>query len=386
MFLETETTPETCVGVVKSHTMHKKNPGQHAGDLEMLANHDEAKFALSGEIDCIRVDGATDEGPSHFEVQFMWTERHLHHGKICTLVTSRFAGGSYLNKVELQNGCLALGHSNLFIPSTIYGSNFVNGELDRKMLVQNLEAALSVYINTVIGAQCGGKPIHLTRGSTDEYSSKVQERRDRLIIFLRGSQKKKKELKEAYPEDYDYFLRIWQVRKDHMIEKLPANYVFLLLPCYKPNCLHAVCTKGLPRKPATWFKDGPPFSFVPLPIPDPARPSGGPCKSCKDNCNGHYLPPERQYEFVKEHGSEYCTQPPSKVLKEFAKNHETCSEEEMEEFSKTCLLSVSDVQMWMKNLNNGKQKKKKQKKAVTANLDEEEGQGDEGDEENDEVY
>ncbi|CAB3979644.1 Hypothetical predicted protein [Paramuricea clavata] len=48
MFLETETTPETCIGVVKAHTMHKKNPGQHAGDLEMLANHDEAKYALSG--------------------------------------------------------------------------------------------------------------------------------------------------------------------------------------------------------------------------------------------------------------------------------------------------------------------------------------------------
>lgn len=147
MFLETETTPETCVGVAKAHTVHKKNPGQHAGDLEMVANHDEAKYAFSGEIDCIRVDGATDEGPSHFQVQFMWTERHLRHGKICTLVTSRFAGGSYLNKVELQNGCLALGHSNLFIPSTIYGSNFVNGELDRKLLVQNLEVALSTCVH-----------------------------------------------------------------------------------------------------------------------------------------------------------------------------------------------------------------------------------------------
>ena len=111
MFLETETTPETCIGVVKAHTVHQKNLAQHASDLEMLEKFDEAKNSLTGHTDCIRVDGATDEGPSHLEVQFMWTERHIKHGKLCTMVTTRFAGGSYLNKVELQNGCLALGHS-----------------------------------------------------------------------------------------------------------------------------------------------------------------------------------------------------------------------------------------------------------------------------------
>lgn len=29
------------------------------------------------EVEFIRVDGATDEGPSHHEGQFLWTERHL---------------------------------------------------------------------------------------------------------------------------------------------------------------------------------------------------------------------------------------------------------------------------------------------------------------------
>ena len=96
--------------------MHQRNAAQHAADLEMLQEFEETKLVLAREIECVRADGATDEGPSHAEVQFMWTERHINHGKKCTLVTSRFAGGSYLNKVELQNGCLALGHSNLFIP------------------------------------------------------------------------------------------------------------------------------------------------------------------------------------------------------------------------------------------------------------------------------
>ena len=32
---------------------------------------------VTKEIECIRVDGASDEGPSHEEVQFWWTERHF---------------------------------------------------------------------------------------------------------------------------------------------------------------------------------------------------------------------------------------------------------------------------------------------------------------------
>ena len=46
------------------------------------------------------------------------------------LVTTRSSGSSYLNKVELQNGCLAKAHS---IPSTLGGSCFdiETGKIDR---------------------------------------------------------------------------------------------------------------------------------------------------------------------------------------------------------------------------------------------------------------
>ncbi|CAB4005889.1 Chromatin modification-related YNG2 [Paramuricea clavata] len=360
MFLETETTPETCIGVVKAHKVHHKNPAQHASDLEMLESNDEAKSSLAGQIDCIRVDGATDEGPSHYEVQFMWTERHINHGKICTMVTTRFAGGSYLNKVELQNGCLALGHSNVYIPSTIHGSNIVNGELDQEKLCKNLEAAITVYTNTVNGSPCGGKPIHLTRGSTDEFSKKKQERRNRLLIFLRESKKKKKELQEGHPEEYNYFLKIWRVREDHMVKDLPENYILMLVPCYKRDCVHPVCRKGCPEKEATWFKDGPPITFIPLPIPDPKRPFGGNCENCKQNkqnCTGHYLPPELQYEWTVKNGMNYSVQPPSKILKIFAKTHATFTEDDVKLLASECLLSESDVQMWLENVNNGKKRK-----------------------------
>ena len=82
-------------------------------------NHktDEAK-----KIECIRVDGAADEGPSHEEVQFWWTARHLEAGKLVTLMNSRSSASSYLNKVELQNCVLSLRHANLFIPSTLNGT------------------------------------------------------------------------------------------------------------------------------------------------------------------------------------------------------------------------------------------------------------------------
>ena len=49
----------------------------------MLEKMDDFSFVfkdLNGEskiIECVRVDGATDEGPSYQEVQFMWTERHF---------------------------------------------------------------------------------------------------------------------------------------------------------------------------------------------------------------------------------------------------------------------------------------------------------------------
>lgn len=76
-------------------------------------------------IDCIRVDGAADEGPSHEEVQFYWIERHLLKNKVATLVTTQNNGSSYLNRVELQNGCLSQGHSNTFILSTLAGSSCI---------------------------------------------------------------------------------------------------------------------------------------------------------------------------------------------------------------------------------------------------------------------
>ena len=154
---------------VKQSKLFQKHPNQHAADYVILHDLPELKTTLKDKpIDCIRVDGATDEGPAHNEVQFVWTEHHLKNSKLCTIVT--FKIGSYLNRVELQNGCLTQGHSNLYIPSTIHGSNQNDNGIDEGKLKQNLDAAIDVYISSASGSQYAGNPIKLVKGANNTVS------------------------------------------------------------------------------------------------------------------------------------------------------------------------------------------------------------------------
>ena len=126
MILPTKTICQATAGVVKPHMVFPKNASQHAADLAMLENHGDFKDQIAQKkIDCIRVDGASDENPGHDEVQFLWTERHLEKKKVCTLVTTRCSGSSYLNRVEMQNGCLAISHSNLFLHPHYKGQTLI---------------------------------------------------------------------------------------------------------------------------------------------------------------------------------------------------------------------------------------------------------------------
>ncbi len=166
LVLETKTTPQLAAGIVKPHIVFQKNPAQHASDLIMLQKNPDFQACLDNKpVDCIRVDGATDEGPSHNEVQFMWTECE----KVCTLVTTRSSGSSYLNRVELQNGCLAVAHANTYIPSTLHGSNFnESGEVDYERLESNLMTAADVYISRCDKAPFAHSTINLIKGSQND--------------------------------------------------------------------------------------------------------------------------------------------------------------------------------------------------------------------------
>ena len=68
----------------------------------MLQSNDELEPWMKDKaVDCIRVDGAGDEGPSHYEVHFHRTERNFLLGKNARIVTTRHSGGSYLNREEM---------------------------------------------------------------------------------------------------------------------------------------------------------------------------------------------------------------------------------------------------------------------------------------------
>ena len=251
-FSKTKTTPDVCLGVVKASFVHQKSPAQHISDLEKLEETDELKPLFlkpnsdqNKDIECIGVDGATDEGPSHMEVQFLWTERHFCKPTKVTLVTTCSSGDSFLNRVELQNGCLARGHSNLFIPSTINGLPFgENGEFSEELHKKNMELALQQYIQMVDGVPCMNTTIKLVSGCDN--NPKLL-RRSKLLTFLCGTKKARDELKESDPQLFTYFQMIWAVKERHTDKTLPSNYIFLLRCCGGANCPHPLC------KGEIWF-------------------------------------------------------------------------------------------------------------------------------------
>ena len=209
-----------CAGIVKSNGIFPKNSAQHACDLKMLEQMTEFKLAFVNPekgkqnlIECIRVDGASDEGPSHEEVQFYWTERHLESKLYATVVSARCSSSSFLNRVELQNRCLSLGHANLFIPSTLSGSNIdpQTGKINKEQYKRNMDLATEVYINGVNDSPCGETAIKLYKGAD---SSHYQERCPLLLKFLKGSKQEKHRLKQEHEQLYDYFSKIWKLCSD----------------------------------------------------------------------------------------------------------------------------------------------------------------------------
>ena len=229
-FPATETTGEICAGAVKAQKLYNKNPAEHFADLMMLEDKPETKPAflnpLTGEdkeIECVRVDGGADEGPLHEEVQYWWIGRHLDKGNRATLVTTKSSGSSYRNRVELQNGCLALGHANLFISSTLNGSCIVNGVDNDEMLCKNLETAIDVFISRVDQSPYAGTSIHLFKGAKN---FKYQEERKVVDTFLKGTKKKKAELKNENTDLFCQIQKVWDLRRRHTVPGLPEKLFF----------------------------------------------------------------------------------------------------------------------------------------------------------------
>lgn len=186
------------------------------------------------------------------------------------IVTTRDSSSSNQNRVELQNGCLALGHSNLFIPSTLNGSclDSKTGKIDGNKLKENLNDAIDIYISRVNKSPCANTKIHLYKG-TD--SSCYQTLRTFVKVFLKGNPAEKANLKNEHPGTYNWIDEVWSLQNHHLMSGMPSKYVFPLFLCYQPSCIHPLCKLGTPPKEETWYEGGPPLSFTPLPVADPNR-------------------------------------------------------------------------------------------------------------------
>jgi hypothetical protein len=355
-FTKTKTTSEICVGVVKAVPIHQKNPAQHYADLQMLAKEPLLKHVFYNSetghpklIDCIRVDGASDEGPAHEVVQYFWTNWHFTQGKVVTLLTTRSSGSSYLNRVELQNGCLSLGHANTFIPSTLGGSCMdpKTGKVDKQKLEHNLSLAIDAYISRVDGSPCGETNIKLFRGSD---SSNIQSVCAGLNIFLKGSKKAKLLFHSQKPQLYTEFETVWGIRNRHLVHGLPSSYIFFLKCCFQSNCPHPICSKGGSSQDYTWYPNGPSISIMPLLSIDPERPWGNAtCNDCKGFCTGHYK--TIMVNVDDKDSLKAVAMPPSLIIKQAFTNNCMRNNFSEEAIAKENLLSVEEVNIWLEHLN-----------------------------------
>ena len=147
-----------------------------------------------------------------------------------------------------------------------------------------------MYIDRCNGCSCGDTIIHLFKGAD---SSKLQELRPLLNVFLKGSQQKKRQLQIDHPEEFSFFSTVWSVRNQHIVTGLPEMYMLYLHCCFQPECVHPLCQQKQKDPsmhiPSTWYTGGPPTSFIPLPVVDVSRPWGRPdCEECGGFCHGHY--------------------------------------------------------------------------------------------------
>ncbi len=149
-----------------------------------------------------------------------------------------------------------------------------------------------------------------------------------------------------------------------MVAGLPTNYLFMLLPCYQPNCSHPQCLKGKPAAEATWYPDGPPLSFLPTPIKDPHQLWGGSCKKCTGICSGHYLTPEEHIKWVTEKGYAACENvPPRATIDKFVQAGNKVSQDVIDNLSKSELLSLEDTEICVEHfVSKFKRKKRNQEK------------------------
>ena len=147
-----------------------------------------------------------------------------------------------------------------------------------------------MYISRVQGAPCGEAKVQLYKGADGPEAKKLLNRRQMLLKFLSGKSTEKESLQRNHPEMYKYFQQVWKVYLSHKLPKLSNKYFLVLALFFQPRCPHSLCMAGN-KKQGCWYQCGPPLTYFPLPVHDPAKLWGGDCSSCKGQCPGHYMKP-----------------------------------------------------------------------------------------------
>ena len=148
-----------------------------------------------------------------------------------------------------------------------------------------------------------------------------------------------------------------------MNKNLAENYVFMLNLCHQPDCTHPLCGSETVKRHSEWYENGPPLTYVPVPIPDPKRPWGGECNECASFCTGHYLKPKEHADFVKENGNAECMYTPHSVVMkeefyESIKKNRELSNTQLQKVPQKTLLSLEELNMHVDNLRTTAQRRK----------------------------
>jgi hypothetical protein len=217
------------------------------------------------------------------------------------------------------------------------------------ILENNLNSAIDVYIDRVDGAPCASTGIHLYKGPKSDI---YQNENEHFKVFIKGNKVAKEELKKTYPELFAKFERVWGIRKMHLETTYPLKYIFLLRCCYKDGCDHPVCLKGRPIEESTWYPNGPPLSYIPIPTPDPNSPFGGEnCNECKEKCSGHYMKPDELWEYVSKGGKMSSAKPPSDVIQSTFQQYKGIPPRDIiEQIAEEILLPLDEVDMWFEHV------------------------------------
>lgn len=228
-----------------------------------------------------------------------------------------------------------------------------------------------MFIDRVSGALSGESEITLVKGARNEASKRFTDDSRADLKFLNGKASEKQQLLNTKPEVYKRFQEKWKVRNNHMVMNLPAQYVFMLLPCYKEGCIHPVCKREPPQQQKVWFPDGSALSVFPLPIPDPKRPWGADCDECTNVCTGHFLPPQECIDHIVKNGTRDCmVNPPSVIIQQefnrLLKVQAQVSDEKITELARQTLLPADEVKFWVEHLKGVKNRRKQgARKAAT---------------------